>query len=318
MKLYHWFIPNKKNNFHPHVLRTSGLIIFLIIFALLPLTYNVTAARQLRVLGYATSISVSDLNTLSNQERSDAGLAPLNLNNQLNNAASVKASDMFADDYWSHVAPDGTTPWSFIVATGYSYSEAGENLAKNFNTSGGVVNGWMNSPTHAANVLKSSYTDVGYAVINGTLSGEETTLVVAMYGMRAIQNNQPAVNPVQTETQATVDSTNDQTKTTVTDVIKSPQQTTQNTPALTDDTGVVEGSVSSPLKVYSSLNWAQKASILLLCTMILLFIMKHTLIWREQRRGLRHIWLRAHPIGQTVILIIALMITITSGAGVVL
>ena len=131
---------------------------------------------------YTTAISAFVLSSISNQERINAGLAPLSLNSNLSAAANAKAIDMIADNYWAHYAPDGASPWTFISASGYDYSSAGENLAKDFTTSGGVIAGWMSSPTHRANLLKSNYVDVGYAVVNGLLLGSETTIVVAMYG----------------------------------------------------------------------------------------------------------------------------------------
>jgi hypothetical protein len=89
---------------------------------------------------------------------------------------------MFAKNYWAHNSPTGTTPWDFITASGYKYVVAGENLAKNFSTSQAVVNAWMASPTHKDNIVKPSYKEIGFAVVNGTLNGEETTLVVQMFG----------------------------------------------------------------------------------------------------------------------------------------
>jgi hypothetical protein len=89
---------------------------------------------------------------------------------------------MFAKNYWSHFAPDGASPWDFINGSGYRYEYAGENLAKNFLFSQGVVDAWMNSPTHRENILKKNYTEVGYAIVNGVMNGEETTLVVQMFG----------------------------------------------------------------------------------------------------------------------------------------
>jgi len=99
---------------------------------------------------------------------------------------------MITNNYWVHYAPDGTTPWLFIVSSGYQYKTAGENLAKGFDTSSGVVAGWMESPTHKANVL-GDYTDVGFAVTNGILMGSETTLIVAMYGTKNLPVSIPKV-----------------------------------------------------------------------------------------------------------------------------
>lgn len=342
MNIRHWILPSKKNRFHPHALRPVGLAIFLAIFVTIPLLYNVTSAKEVQVLGYATNITVTDLNTISNQQRVNAGLAPLSLNSQLSSAAQAKAADMFAKDYWAHVAPDGTTPWSFIYGAGYNYQTAGENLAKNFNTSGGVVNGWMASQAHKDNILNTTYQDVGYAAVNGVLQGSETTLVVAMYGSKAAPTSPPTPTPTPAVTQSTptptvtptvTESTPQPSEPTSTPTTtrqpaesKQPADTTapvttiQERPILSNASGVVEGVniILQPIKTYQSFNWGQKASIVLVCTLLLLFIMKHTLIWRAYRRGVRHIWLRSHPIGQASLLVITLVLTIGSGAGSVL
>jgi hypothetical protein len=331
MRLRHLFLPNKKNNFHPAALRPAGLAIFLSLIVAAQLSYNVFSAHQMQVLGYAIDINTSDIGALSNQQRTNAGLPALNLNAQLNSAALAKANDMFAKDYWAHNAPDGKTPWQFIQEAGYSYVYAGENLAMDFNTSNGVVSGWMGSPEHRANILNTNYQDVGYAVVNGTLQGEQTTLVVAEYGSQAAAPapapaaqatapptpvvTQPAAAPEATETPTTV----------TTQPTATPQAATKNTATQTTSAGTVaeKGTVKGaeaplPVKVYQSLNWGQKASIVLLSALLLLFIMKHTLVWRQQKRGYKNIWLRAHPLGQAIVLSAVLVVTIFSGVGTVL
>ncbi|HVU59248.1 MAG TPA: CAP domain-containing protein [Candidatus Saccharimonadales bacterium] len=139
------------------------------------------------VLGYATDMSVSSLLSDTNAQRQANGEDTLNLNGQLNNAAQAKANDMAARDYWSHNTPDGKTPWTFIVAAGYSYQTAGENLAYGFDTAADTLTGWMNSPEHRANILNTTYRDVGFGIANIAdyqNSGPET-LVVAMYASPA-------------------------------------------------------------------------------------------------------------------------------------
>jgi len=142
-----------------------------------------------KVLDYATDITPDGLFVETNQERADYGLPPLRLDAQLDDSASMKAANMFALDYWAHVSPTGIQPWYWFTKAGYNYSYAGENLAMNFDTTDGVMQGWMNSPGHKANILNVHYVDVGFAVENGTLVGQETTLVVAHYGS-------PATSPV--------------------------------------------------------------------------------------------------------------------------
>jgi hypothetical protein len=91
---------------------------------------------------------------------------------------------MLAKGYWAHNAPDGTTPWVFIKAAGYEYLYAGENLARGFTTAPDTVNAWMASPGHKENILSPKYKDVGFAIVTGTLTGEETVLIVQEFGNR--------------------------------------------------------------------------------------------------------------------------------------
>src|SRR5258706_10350524 len=93
---------------------------------------------------------------------------------------------MFAKDYWAHIAPDGTTPWSFIKGAGYNYVYAGENLARGYFSASDVVNAWMASPEHRENMLSSKFADVGFSAQNGKLTGEDTVLVVEMLGSTSL------------------------------------------------------------------------------------------------------------------------------------
>ena len=119
-------------------------------------------------------------------------------------AAREKALNMFKNNYWAHYGPNGETPWQFVLEAGYQYEYAGENLAKNFLFSDGVMEAWMDSETHRENILRDEYTEVGFAVVNGLLEGEETTLVVQMFGAPLYPSEQiqaqarePAVQAVQ-------------------------------------------------------------------------------------------------------------------------
>lgn len=133
------------------------------------------------VLAYASNMSRGDLISATNASRASSGLPPLNLNGQLNNSAQAKAQHMADHNYWSHVAPDGTQPWYFFGASGYSYASAGENLAYGFDSGYAVNQGWMNSATHRANIL-GDYVDVGFGIVNAPgFQGSEQTIVVAHY-----------------------------------------------------------------------------------------------------------------------------------------
>lgn len=172
------------------------------------LVFNSLLARaQRNVLGYATDTSISSLLSGTNSQRVANGLGNLALNSLLNQAAQNKANDMIARDYWSHNTPDGQTPWTFIVATGYSYQTAGENLAYGFNTASDTITGWMNSPGHRANILNTSFSEVGFGIANGPNyqgSGPQT-VVVAMYALPVggvPATTPPAPEPAPTPTPA--------------------------------------------------------------------------------------------------------------------
>lgn len=193
--LTHLFLPHESNNHKPRALHPYAYLFYVVFFLFFGVGARIVHKYAPNILGVATNISVSDLLTLTNQKRAELGLSPLNLNNQLSQAASQKASDMFKDNYWAHFSPNGASPWDFIINSGYRYSYAGENLAKDFNDSQGVVNAWMASPSHRDNLLKGEYKDIGFAVINGTLNGQETTLVVQMFGSGT--SSTPSPTPVE-------------------------------------------------------------------------------------------------------------------------
>lgn len=151
-------------------------------FALINFGIRTVHQTMPNVLGYATDIHVEQLLSSTNNKREELKLTPFTLNEKLSNAAAQKAQDMFANNYWAHNSPQGKTPWDFITGNGYAYVVAGENLAKNFSTSQAVVDAWMDSVTHRDNIVKPTYRDIGFAVVNGILNGEETTLVVQMFG----------------------------------------------------------------------------------------------------------------------------------------
>ncbi|MBC7746742.1 hypothetical protein H7Y40_02040 [Pedobacter sp.] len=145
-----------------------------------------------KVLAYATNVSRTDLLNATNAARAQNGLGALALNLQLNNSSQAKGQHMIDYDYWAHVAPDGTQPWYFFTQAGYNYSAAGENLAYGFGTSAAIVDAWMNSPTHKANIL-GNYTEVGFGYVNGaSYQGGENTVVVAHYGTQSSPAPAPA------------------------------------------------------------------------------------------------------------------------------
>ena len=186
MNLFWWarhlFVPHHSNNCKAQILHPSALAVLVGFFLFYQFVLNFYLLVSPSVLGFASNITPERVVELTNQKRAEQGLSPLTINSQLNEAAQRKAGDMFAFNYWSHVSPSGRSPWSFFQEVGYKYLYAGENLARDFMDSQAVVEAWMNSASHRDNVLNGNYKEIGLAVVNGTLNGVETTLVVQMFG----------------------------------------------------------------------------------------------------------------------------------------
>ena len=98
---------------------------------------------------------------LTNQERINNGCEPLVMDDRLQLAAEGHSQDMAINDFFSHTAPDGTTPWDRIHEEGYYYSMAGENIAAGYPSPESVVQAWMSSDGHRGNILNCGFTDIG-------------------------------------------------------------------------------------------------------------------------------------------------------------
>lgn len=184
--LAHLFVPRRSNNHRAKILHSQCLLILVSILFIGSFFFNIVKAGAPQVLGDAIDISSNALLLLTNQKRLENGDSPLRINTKLQSAAMSKAKDMFAKDYWAHNSPSGETPWVFIKNAGYDYTFAGENLARGFTSSQDVINAWMASPEHRDNMLSKNYQDVGFAIKEGSLLGEQTVLVVEMFGSEQI------------------------------------------------------------------------------------------------------------------------------------
>lgn len=327
-----WLVPHRGNRHHPHLVRLHGLSLCLGLIILFQLLFNLTTSGHAQVLGYATDINVSDLFTLTNQQRANNGQPGLHLNSKLNQAAAAKASDMFKKDYWAHVSPDGVQPWAFITAAGYHYVYAGENLAKDFDTSSGVVAGWMASGEHKANILNVHYHDVGFAVENGVLVGGETTLVVAFYAspqpvssptVAGLQPSQPKL------TSASQALASQSTKTSASHVKPAANQPSVEA-AKTDQTisyspsgqmvsesapGLEQFHIySEPMLYLKNLRWSDYATIGMLGTLTAVNGLRHLALAKQRRRRGRYLY---HPLWQAGLTTFGIFLIVTSGLGVI-
>lgn len=105
---------------------------------------------------------------LVNEIRVKNGLSALNTNWELSRIARYKSQDMVSNRYFSHTSPTYGSPFQMIKSFGLAYQSAGENIAYGQTTPQAVVNAWMNSSGHRANILNSSYKQIGVGyVANG-------------------------------------------------------------------------------------------------------------------------------------------------------
>ncbi|CAL9375127.1 hypothetical protein SUDANB32_00941 [Streptomyces sp. enrichment culture] len=104
---------------------------------------------------------------LVNQERAEAGCAPVTANSTLNTAAQRHSEDMASTGTMSHTGSDGSDPGERITRAGYAWSTYGENVAYGYSTPEQVMQGWMTSPGHKANILNCSFKEIGVG-LSGT------------------------------------------------------------------------------------------------------------------------------------------------------
>jgi hypothetical protein len=281
--LKHFFIPHESNNQKAKILHSKSLGIiaaFLVVFQLF-ISFGNKSFPQ--ILGYAANISPADVIRLTNDQRAANGLSPLTENMSLNSAALAKGNDMLAKGYWAHFAPDGTSPWSFFTSFGYKYQYAGENLARDFSDAGSAVSAWMNSPTHKENILNPHYKEVGIGVVEGSLAGADTTIIVQFFG--AALGGSPSI-PITKAKEAATEKPASQS------AVPSPAPVlVVATPSPTPQAVImpsVSKSISSPFAFTKNLSLGV-VGLLLLVLSIDLIVVRHKRIARIGGRTLAHI-----------------------------
>lgn len=197
----HWFIPHEGNDHKPHALRPKALRAY---------AYILIAAKVASVIFLFTAFpnraefaayTSSTIIALTNTARSQAKLEMLRENPLLDQAAQRKAKDMLSRNYFAHTTPDGKRFWTWIDGTGYNYTLAGENLAIDFSTPEAAHAALMASPTHKENIVNKRYKEIGVAVVTGKMDGQETTVLVEMFGTQVAKKTTVAkVTPVKPKT----------------------------------------------------------------------------------------------------------------------
>ncbi len=264
---------------------------------------NFWAHSHKTVLGYASEVSVTQLLQGTNDQRVANGLPALSLNSKLIQAAQAKADDMSSRDYWSHNTPEGSPPWVFFTNAGYNYQTAGENLAYGFDTSAYAISGWMASPGHKANILNSTYTEVGFGYANSANyqgTGPET-IIVAEYGSPQVLAAAPANTPVASAsptpaappastplTESPAASTPVDTPTVAEQSEAKPVETNTTVPLLAKDSIAasaqpIEARNVSRIQLFASSDatWTSFAISAFAAVCICLFLLRHALFWHR-------------------------------------
>lgn len=295
MAWHNWFLPHKDTHQKAHLISWEGLIIYTLLFILLQVSFSIISYTKPGILGISGNIDQKRLIELTNIERQKAGLSPVSENEALNKAAALKAQNMFAENYWAHFAPSGKSPWDFILGAGYKFTYAGENLAKNFTASDDVVKAWMASPTHRDNLLNSKYKDIGIAVVEGTLNGQKTILVVQEFG--AISPGIAAKPTVEVQGKQI-------------EVPKQDLEVKPNKPALTLAVTETKLNTKTLIDPYTVLRWGGISVIALIIVLLALDV------WVLRRRGVFR--LSSHHVAHMALLSLAAGSLLMSSSGAIL
>jgi len=132
---------------------------------------------------FASDITRASVVAAMNEYRAEHHLPPLREDARLDAAAGDRMRDMEDQGYWAHESPDGRSPFTWLAPNGYAFHYAGENLATGFDTTELLVEGWMESRGHRANILSPHFEDCGIAIIDGmTMRRGEGKSIVVMFG----------------------------------------------------------------------------------------------------------------------------------------
>lgn len=136
--------------------------------------------------GETAALSSLEIIRLTNTERAAENLLALKENTLLDAAANRKLQDMFDQQYFEHISPEGFGPGFLADTVGYAYVVVGENLALgSFKSNRDLLQAWMASPGHRENILNVRYLDIGVAVGYGIFNGEKVWLAVQEFGKSA-------------------------------------------------------------------------------------------------------------------------------------
>lgn len=156
-------------------------LVLLLVGAISIVSFNILVAIDASAQVQNGNFDVQQILNEHNVIRERENLEPFELNPLLNQSAQAKAEAMLENNCWSHYCPDGVAPWEYIEDEGYLYIVAGENLAEGFFDVDVMMQAWLNSPTHAENILRAEYEDIGIGIVTGNFQGSSNNIIVAIH-----------------------------------------------------------------------------------------------------------------------------------------
>jgi len=150
--------------------------------------------RSIKEITGQTVLTDQGVISQTNSQRAANGLAALKENEKLDSAALAKVQDMFKNQYFEHENPKtGAGPDVLAQNAGYEFILIGENLALgNYADDKALLQAWMDSPGHRANILNKNFQDIGVAVMKGAFEGRTTWLAVQEFGLPLSVCQQPS------------------------------------------------------------------------------------------------------------------------------
>ena len=180
-----FFLPNQENKFLPKIIGCKALVLYTFISVIV---FTLISPVFLNLDKFLASLTEDLIIEQINPIREENGYLKLNSSRKLNLAAQMKAEDMLERQYFDHVGPEGESPWSWLNKVDYNFAAAAENLAIHASNPKSLVRAWINSPTHAKNILNGYFTEVGIGIANGEMEGRKTTVVVMFLGREVPEN----------------------------------------------------------------------------------------------------------------------------------
>ena len=175
-----YFIPHKENNYHPHILHPKRVAFYggaFVVMKIIVVAFALFLPLEVFLMPDVLAEEQKQIIALVNETRNKNGLPNLGEIDLLDRSSDDKATDMAVNQYFSHTGPNNHCLRYFLNNAGYQYQSAGENLAMGFSSARDVVDAWIKSPTHYANLLDAEYQETGVGLESGYFNGVPTVYV---------------------------------------------------------------------------------------------------------------------------------------------